>query len=116
MYYYPFSIDSKGAAGTINPEVFDAKHIRLSFDLSPEANGMIFHNNFNSNVLIDGVQDEGFINTLVFNPEVNWYMYTVMTQNLGKNLKEMGAKEVRIQKPPKDTDIELPYFVSFEGK
>ena len=47
---------------------------------------------------------------------LNWYMYTVMTQNLGKNFEEMGAKEIMIQKPPKDTDIELPYFVSFENK
>lgn len=45
---------------------------------------------------------------------LNWYMYTVMARYLGKSFEEMGAKEVRISKPPKDTEIELPYFLSFK--
>jgi hypothetical protein len=42
------------------------------------------------------------------------FMDTVMIKYVGKNLEEMGAIEIRILKPPKDTEIELPYFLSFE--
>jgi hypothetical protein len=45
---------------------------------------------------------------------LQWFMHTVMMKYLGRNLEEMGAIEIRIPKPPKDTEIELPYFLSFE--
>ncbi|MGA3209138.1 MAG: hypothetical protein ABSE05_15125 [Syntrophales bacterium] len=44
---------------------------------------------------------------------LNWYMYTVMKRYLGKNFNELGAKEIVIY-PPKDTEIEIPYFVCLE--
>jgi len=43
-----------------------------------------------------------------------WYMETVMMQYFGKSLEEMGAKEIKIPNPPRDTEIKLPYFLSFE--
>ncbi len=45
---------------------------------------------------------------------LKWYIDTVMMKYLGRSLKERGAVEIRIPKPPKDTEIELPYFLAFE--
>jgi hypothetical protein len=45
---------------------------------------------------------------------LQWYMDTVMIKYLGRSLEEMGAIEIRIPKLPKDTEMELPYFLSFE--
>ena len=75
MYYYPFSVDSKGASGTIDPSLVVISHIRQSFDLNREASGMVFSSDNNSNILISGTPDT--VNTnLVFKPEVNWFLIT----------------------------------------
>ena len=75
MYYYPYSVDNKGASGTIDPSFAVISHIRQSFDLNSNASGMMFFSNKNDSILIDGVSDE-ISDTLVFNPEVNWFLFT----------------------------------------
>jgi hypothetical protein len=45
---------------------------------------------------------------------ITCYIYAVMKKHLGNSFKEMGAQEITIQQPAKDTEIELPYFLSFE--
>jgi hypothetical protein len=76
MYYYPYSLDYRGASGTLgSSDEVTVTHIRQSYDLSSNVATMNFkfYNNNNSNVVVDGTADA--INTnLVFDPEVNWYM------------------------------------------
>jgi hypothetical protein len=45
---------------------------------------------------------------------LQWFMDTIMMKYLGRNLEEIGAIKIRIPNPPKDTEIELPFFISFE--
>jgi hypothetical protein len=45
---------------------------------------------------------------------LQWYMDTVMKKYMGRSLEEMGAIKITIPKAPKDTEIELPYFLFFE--
>ncbi|MDW7682002.1 MAG: hypothetical protein SCK70_15675, partial [bacterium] len=74
MYYYPYSIDSKGASGTIDPSQVQISHIRQSFDLNANADSMLFHNNFNTDIFIDGIPDVGVNTDFVYRPDVNWMM------------------------------------------
>lgn len=74
VYYYPYSIDSKGS-GVLDPQTITANHIRVSFDLNSNANGMSFYNNHNMNISIDGTID-AVDNTLEVEPTVSWLMAT----------------------------------------
>ena len=74
-YFYPYSVECKGASGTIKPSLINTSLIRTSFDLTSNANGMTFHNNFNSDISVDGSPDE--VNTqILFKPDYNWNMFT----------------------------------------
>ena len=76
MYYYPYSVDNKGASGTLDPSQINVSHIRQSFDLSPEAAGMVFFSNQNDSLVVDGIADGEIDHNLVFSPEVNWFLFT----------------------------------------
>ncbi|NOZ60550.1 MAG: T9SS type A sorting domain-containing protein [Calditrichaeota bacterium] len=76
MYYYPYSVDNKGASGTLDPSQINVSHIRQSFDLSPEAGGMMFFSNQNDSIIVDGIADADINHSLVFSPDVNWFLFT----------------------------------------
>lgn len=73
-YYYPYSIDSRGATSTLSSS-YSINHVRQSFDLKSSASGMHFHSNKNPDILIDGIVD-AINDTLVFLPDVNWFLVT----------------------------------------
>jgi hypothetical protein len=74
-YFYPYSVDCSGASGTIKPDLINTSLIRTSFDLTSNADGMAFYNNFNSDISVDGTPDE--VNTqILFKPDYNWNMFT----------------------------------------
>ena len=75
MYYYPYSIYSKGASMTLDPSEIQVSLIRQSFDLLPSAANMRFHNNENTDIIIDGISD-AVVPNLVFKPNVNWFLIT----------------------------------------
>ncbi len=77
MYYYPFSIDSKGASVTIDPAEIQVSLIRQSFDLDLKdgAPDMKFYNAENADISVDGESDV-MTPDLVFKPDVNWFLVT----------------------------------------
>jgi hypothetical protein len=42
---------------------------------------------------------------------LNGFMYTVMVQSWERVLKKWERKRYEFQTPPKDAEIELPYFI-----
>ncbi len=91
IYYFPYSINSMGASGTLNPAQVKASLIRQSFDLNQNASGMAFHNNYNTNITIDGINDKTVNKNLVFRPDVNWFMFT---GNQGTILTLLGLTQL----------------------
>jgi hypothetical protein len=77
MYYYPYSVDSKGASITLDPAEIQVSLIRQSFDLDLKdgAPEMKFYNAQNVDIVIDGDSD-GLNSDLVFKPDVNWFLVT----------------------------------------
>ena len=76
MYYYPYTSEAD-IKFNLNTQGVDVSHFRQSIDLSSNADGMIFHNNFNSDIVIDGAPDV-LDTSLVFETEVvqNWNLIT----------------------------------------
>ncbi|MBN1153867.1 T9SS type A sorting domain-containing protein [candidate division KSB1 bacterium] len=76
MTYYPYSATAE-LSFNLSVSGVDVSHFRQSIDLSPEARGMMFYNNFNLDVLIDGLPDE-VDKSLVFETEGrnNWQLVT----------------------------------------
>jgi len=77
LQYFPFSIESGGVSGTLDP----GDHVyllRQSFDLNPNASGMSFYNSYNrSGIVIDGNGgSEGIIPSIDNSPTVNWWLIT----------------------------------------
>lgn len=76
MYYYPFTSRTE-LSFNLNVSSVNVFHFRQSIDLSPEANGMRFYSNFNSDVPIDGNPDL-VDTTVIFDTEGqhNWHLIT----------------------------------------
>ncbi|MBD3291224.1 T9SS type A sorting domain-containing protein [candidate division KSB1 bacterium] len=77
-YYYPYSITHHNAEDIFSDEGIRVSLLRQSFDLNNSANGMIFHNNENRNIPIDGspTPDDTMNTDIVFTPNLNWQMAT----------------------------------------
>ena len=76
-YFYPFSCGFGGSIDStkLPPDVvIKADLIRQSFDLSPAAQGMQFHNPDNHGLVVDGAPDAAV--TAVTVPGLNWAMVT----------------------------------------
>jgi len=78
-YYYPYSIRSEGASNIFDDAAVKIQRVRDSFDLNSTAQGMVFHNQANKNIPIDGgtpTPDDSIHKELVYHPDVNWQMVT----------------------------------------
>ncbi len=71
-YYDAVSVTA-GSVGLISPE-YGVTYLRQSLDLNANAVNMMFYNNNNSGILIDGTDD--FVNITVPDPGVAWGLIT----------------------------------------
>ncbi len=104
--YYPYYIVALGANKKLDSDA-GVTLIRQSFDLNANAQGMLFNNPYNENLLIDGIAEPSSPKKDISpSPIVNWYMYR----------GGIGSVVVLNEfTPPSNASYELYYHESLTG-